>query len=50
MVPPSYGFWGRESDRNASKNLIKRAILFLAGGNSRYRFLVGSMGLGGGPK
>jgi hypothetical protein len=76
----SYGFWKRESDRNASKNLmkllghgpglpgnvtsiyivpldpahsagiaghvpVKRTILFLARGNSRYRFLAGSMGL-----
>jgi hypothetical protein len=49
MYPLSYGFWGRESDRNTSKNLIKRAILFFARGNSRYRFLAGSMGLGGGP-
>jgi hypothetical protein len=29
LYPLSHGFWGRESDRNASKNLIKRTMLFL---------------------
>jgi hypothetical protein len=47
--PLSYGFWGKESDRNTSKNLITRTILFFARDNSRYRFLTGSMGLGGDP-
>jgi hypothetical protein len=43
--PPSYGFSGREFVRNTSKNLIKRTLLSLAEGNSRYLFVAGSMGL-----
>jgi hypothetical protein len=45
LYPLGYGFWGRESDRNTSKNLIKRTILFFAKSNSHYRFVAGSMGL-----
>jgi hypothetical protein len=49
LYPLGYGFWGRESARNTSKNLIKQMILFFAKGNSRCCFLAGSMGLGGDP-
>jgi hypothetical protein len=37
-------FWGRESDRDTSQNLIKRTVFFFARDNRRCRF-VASMGL-----
>jgi hypothetical protein len=54
MQSLSDGFWGREPDRNACENLVKRSvrppvswrtILFLDKGNSRYPSVAGSMGL-----
>ncbi len=48
-VPPQLWVLGREFARNTSKNLIKRTILFFAKGNSRYRFVNGSMGLDSDP-